>query len=55
MVVDFEHLQRLKSNKIEARVFKLLDGSHLIPLHYYLLLPIHLSTHTHTCFLLDGR
>lgn len=49
MVVDFEHLQRLKSDKIEARVFKLLDAVHLIPLHHDLLLPIHLSTHTFYC------
>lgn len=49
MVVNFEHLQRLKSDKIQARVFKLLHGIHLILLHHYLLLPIHLSTHTLFC------
>lgn len=49
MVVNFEHLQRLKTDQIQARVFKLLDGIHLIPLHHYLPLPIHLSTHTFFC------
>lgn len=47
MVVNFEHLQRFKSDKMEARVFKLLDGINLIVLHHDLLLPIHLRAHTH--------
>lgn len=53
MVVNFEHLYRLKSNKIQPRVFKLLDGVHLVPLHHYLLLTIHLNKHRFFCLMED--
>lgn len=53
MVVNFEHLYRLKSDKIQAGVFKLLDGFHLVPLHDYLLLTIHLNKHMFFFCLMD--
>ncbi len=43
VVVDFELLHRFESDQRDSRVFKLLDGVHLIPLHHYLLLTMHLQ------------
>lgn len=43
MVVNFELLHRFESDQKQSRIFKLLDGVHLVRLHHYLLLTIHLQ------------
>lgn len=53
MVVNFEHLYRLKSNKIQPGVSKFLDGVHLVTLHHYLLLTIDLNKHRFFCLMED--
>lgn len=46
MVVNFELLHRFESNQVQSRIFELLDGAHLVRLHHYLLLAIHLQADT---------
>lgn len=46
MVVNFELLHRFESDQVQSRIFELLDGAHLVRLHHYLLLAIHLQADT---------
>lgn len=43
VVVKFEPLHWFESDQNQSRIFKLLDGVHLVPLHHYLLLTIRLQ------------
>lgn len=36
MVVNFELFHRFEADQKQSRIFKLPDGVHLVPLHYYL-------------------
>lgn len=42
MVMNFELLYGFESDQKQPRIFKLLDGVHLVPLHHYLPLTVHL-------------
>lgn len=43
VVVTFELLHGFESDQKHSRIVKLLDGVHLVLLHHYLLLTIHLQ------------